>query len=272
MTGVGGIGNQGAFWPFGQAEVLPKSMSGPIEKPAEPASDDPVAEAAQRWAEAREGLENASGSDRHLHVLAERIARQQFDAAVQATHGPMPALQLSGTADPTDVALVVAELAKMPEAHRQQLADNGVTVVVCRNSVTEHLTELQGVQPRGWPPGSTWDDVPGLYAPDTQSVVIATRGHDTPEGARVPETGNGHGSTNLVLHETAHALHAIVGDPQAFLDARQADLAALSDYETQPGEAGIQETFAESYANVFGGNPDYATTHPNLYRYWTENS
>lgn len=179
---------------------------------------------------------------------------------------PMPPVTAAGSANEEDVALVKAELAKIPAEHRQQMAANDVEVVVVRGSVTDYYTELQGVRPRGWPPGKTWDDVPGMCRGKT--VVIATRGHGTPAGAYVPTTGDGHGSYNLVLHESGHALRKITGDSPEFVSARTADMGALSAYQTQAGEAGLDETYAESFANAFGGNPAYARTHPNLYDFW----
>ncbi len=187
--------------------------------------------------------------------------------AAAAAGGPMPAITAHGTADASDVALVRAEMNKMPAQYRQQLKDGGVEVKVVRNSITEYYTDLKGVKPRGWPPGTSWDSVPGVAR--GKEVIIATRGHATALGAQVPLAGNGHGSQNLVLHETAHAIQTLKGASPEFLAARTADLAALDPYQLQAGAAGVSETFAESFANVFGGNSNYPTTHPHLYDYWT---
>jgi hypothetical protein len=184
---------------------------------------------------------------------------------------PMPTVLAGGTANAKDVALVRIELKKMPEKYRQMLMDNNTQFVVVRGSITEYYTDLQGVQPRGWPPGTTWDTVPGAGpSGGNNTVVIAIRGHGTPNGPYVPPTGDGHGSYNLVLHEAAHALPIDLNSAQtqAFRDARTADFGSLSDYQKQAGDAGLQETFAESFANVFGGNANFANTHPNLDRYW----
>jgi hypothetical protein len=180
----------------------------------------------------------------------------------------MPTLIAAGTADQNDVALVEAELAKMPEKYRQAMQDKDAKVVVVRNSVTERLPSLAGTTPRGWPPGKTWDSVPGLYDPSTNDVVIATVGHGTMAGPHVPVAGEGHGSANLVLHESAHAIQGTGMQSPGFGAARNADSAALSSYELQQGDAGLEEAHAESFANVFGGNPNYSTTHQNLANYW----
>jgi len=178
----------------------------------------------------------------------------------------------SGTAD--DVDLVVNELAKMPKALLDALKTNGTKVKVCRGSVTDYLTELRGVKPRGWPPGMTWDSVPGLQQPAKKEVVIATIGH-AGHDAHVPKTNEGHGSANLVIHETAHGVdfsatpHMSSGAP--FNAARTPDLAGLTAYETQPGNAGQEESFAESCARFYANDPASAESTPHLHKYWRDN-
>jgi uncharacterized Zn-binding protein involved in type VI secretion len=182
-------------------------------------------------------------------------------------------LSAGGSADVSDVALVAQELVKFPPHVLQTMIDEGKSVVVCRGSVTDYRADLRGVQPRGWPEGSTWDSVPGAYMGGTNEVVIATTGHGTPEGAHVPQSGEGHGSHNLVLHECGHAVDDRPGGPArsseaAFNQARDADSATLSDYETQPGAAGQEETYAESMARHYGEDSNDAADHPNLHDHW----
>lgn len=184
-------------------------------------------------------------------------------------------VQAGGTGDQSDVNLVVAELQKMPVTALRAMEANGVKVVACRGSVTDFAADLKGVQPRGWPPGATWDSVPGAYMPDRNAVVIATTGHGTTAGAHVPATGEGHGSANLVVHEAAHAVDANVSASinsasPGFNAARTADIAALPAYETQAGAAGQSESYAESAARYYGGSHGSITT-PNLDAYWRDN-
>ena len=175
-----------------------------------------------------------------------------------------------GSGDAADAELVAQELSKMPLSKLEAMERGGVKVVACRGSVTDYLAHLRGVKPRGWPPGSSWDSVPGLYLPSTKEVVIATRGHGTPGGAFVPPMGDGHGSYNLVLHEAAHALDDVVGGSSdaAFLAARQADIGALPPYETQAGVAGPSETYAESIAIKYGGTAAQQAARPNLMKFF----
>ena len=179
----------------------------------------------------------------------------------------------AGSADENDKELVAQELAKLPIEILQRMKDKGIKVKVCRGSVTDYLTDLKGVQPRGWPDGQTWDGVPGTYEPTKNEVVIATVGHDTPAGAHVPASGEGHGSQNLVIHETMHGVD-YTGDGgklsggEEFNKARDDDLGTLSAYESQAGGPGQEETYAESAARYYGGDSNDAANHPNLNNYW----
>lgn len=171
-------------------------------------------------------------------------------------------VDVKGTAGAADKAVVVAELVKIPRAGLEKLVAKKTRVAVCRDSVTEVLTHLKGVAPRGWPPGMTWDSVPGLYDPTTNQVIIATR------GGKVPPTGDGHGSANLVIHETGHAIDEAGGgsDAPEFVAAYDKDKAALPAYEQQAGKAGREEAYAESMARYYGGSSD--RTGPSLAAYW----
>jgi uncharacterized Zn-binding protein involved in type VI secretion len=185
-------------------------------------------------------------------------------------------LQTGGSGDATDEALVAQQLVRMPPGMLQTMLNQNQHVVVCRGSVTDYRADLRGVHPRGWPPGATWDTVPGVFTPDRNEVVIAVIGHGTPEGAHVPRTGEGHGSVNMVIHESTHAVdHAPGGDRSAtdpsFTAAHTADAPGLQPYETQPGTAGQEESYAESAARYYSGDPNDATNHPNLNNYWSTN-
>lgn len=171
-----------------------------------------------------------------------------------------------GSGDVGDSALVAMRLAKFSYPILTRLWNDGTRLVACRGSITDYLTELRGVQPRGWPPGSTWDSVPGIFYPSTNEVVIAIVGHA--EGnPHLPATGEGQGSADMVIHETTHGVDGPqfnLSSSQEFIAARNADLAVLPPYESQPIPAGEQETFAESSAMYATGNGAW----PHLYAYW----
>jgi peptidoglycan hydrolase-like protein with peptidoglycan-binding domain len=179
-------------------------------------------------------------------------------------------VRAGGSATQEDVDAVVGELEKMPLAQLEQMERNGTKVVAARGSVTDARTDLRGVQPRGWPPGKTWDQVPGAFMPDTNEVVVATQAG--PNGSRqVPPTGSSHGSANLVLHEAGHALDYRGGKPSdsaEFQRAYEADRAAMPAYLQQPGNAGREEAYAETLALYLQDPAECRRRYPNLSRYW----
>lgn len=71
-----------------------------------------------------------------------------------------------------------------------------------------------------------------------------------------------------MLHEVGHALDRGKSNSTAFKKARTKDLSALSAYEKQKGKAGLEETFAESYATYYEGNSKAISKTPNLAGYW----
>lgn len=174
----------------------------------------------------------------------------------------------SGTAE--DVAAVIDEVAKLPLLALRQMQANGTKVVACRNSVTDYMPELKGQAPRGWPPGSTWDAVPGLFYPGKNEVVVGTRASAS-GGRVVPPTGEGHGATSLVVHESGHSLDyrggMVSSKDAAFLAAYEADKAKLPPYLQQAPPAGHEEAFAESLSISATHSPQGASM-PNLMAYW----
>jgi hypothetical protein len=179
-----------------------------------------------------------------------------------------------GSGQPSDIDLVIQELDKWPDGVLMALALQNTKVIVCRGSVTDFRTDLKGKAPRGWPPGSSWDTVPGLnfMEGNGNSTVIAIIGHAAGK-PHVPVTGEGHGSVNLILHESGHAFdnvgNSIFRSKDAtFTAARQADVATLSQYESQAPPAGPQECFAESAARFFGNDGTDAAGHPHLHAFW----
>jgi hypothetical protein len=182
-------------------------------------------------------------------------------------------LKVKGSADAADCALVRKELERLPIEMLQAFKDRGASVVVARGSVADYKTDMKDKHPEGWPPGKTWKDVPAGRFGD--EIVIAVIGHGTPAGAHVPKTGEGHGSANAVIHEMFHIIDGD-GDKarskgEEFQKAREADKAALTDYQKQPGIRGERETYAESAARYYSGDPKSATETPHLHKYWEAN-
>jgi hypothetical protein len=78
-----------------------------------------------------------------------------------------------------------------------RMVQNGVKIRLITGKLTDEpeYKELKGVTPRGWEgTGKTWDDIPGVGG----NPVILRIGYSN--------SGEGHGSLNLELHETSHAI------------------------------------------------------------------
>lgn len=190
---------------------------------------------------------------------------------------PTLSVEARGSGDETDVALVRAELAGLPDRLQSDLHARGFRLVACRTAVTDARPDLAGVRPRGWPEGQTWDLVPGAYLPDEKAVVIATVPDPAdPAQRRVPPQGWMHNAFNLVIHETLHADDYLADRLRChnaeFVSARETDFPALHAYEQQDGAAGLEETYAESGSRFFGGDPALGGEWPALTAFWTGRS
>lgn len=219
--------------------------------------------------------------ERHLELGAPTPARPVTGPATVTLTAEAAARQLvtaGGRGTRADVDTVVAELKKLPAVLLVRAHRAGVRVIACRDSVTDHMAALRGVTPRGWPPGSTWDRVPGLYDPASMTVVMAT--HDGARGAserELPDFGYGHGSFNALFHEFGHALdgtNALGHDSRspgfraAYINDAQALLDANHTYLLQPGDAGPEEAYAEMAARYFGRDPSLRGAFPNLHGFF----
>lgn len=108
--------------------------------------------------------------------------------------------------DEAEVAVQhLRDLEAMPRGFHEALADHfgeressGFYIGDRAIPDLDDLGDLRGAQPRGWPPGSTWDTVPGAYHSERRVVACGGGGH-------------GHGATSLAMHEGSHALDDALG-------------------------------------------------------------
>lgn len=212
-----------------------------------------------------------------IEVLAE--VREQHAGALEGLATPAGAnlaAQLvipGGSGTTEDVAAVVKEATGLPDFVAQRFLDEQIRIVACRGSVTDFERDLRGKIPRGWESiGKTWDSVPGAYFGGSRKrVVVATV--ETAGSRVVPDKFAGsHGSDNLVIHESLHGYdycgnHAVLAEP-SYVTARSTDVAGLSAYEKQAGQAGLEETFAETGAQFCAKPDSLAARCPNLSRFW----
>lgn len=142
---------------------------------------------------------------------------------------------------------------QLPQNVRDALARDGVKVVAT-DKVTDLMPELKGQKPRGWPPGSSWDDVDGAYDTTGKRVIVAERQNSTkPHGNDV---------AGLTRHEAGHAVDRLhnFSSQANFKTAYDRESGAVPapdaqalDYFLQSGDAGREETFAETFSINTGG-------------------
>ena len=184
-----------------------------------------------------------------------------------------------GTANKDDAVALAGEAAKLPTDVLRRLSAKGATLVAARGNVPDVIPDLKGVQPNGWPPGMTWDNVPGVYHSSSKQIVACT--HEKDGKRKVLETGVeitvdgqkvSHGSFSVVLHEAGHGLDfngfndgkqemtAELSSKALFTNRRNKDVsdnkikAPRDNYYLQNSPWGERETFAESTARFFGGD------------------
>ncbi len=158
-------------------------------------------------------------------------------------------------------------LEAIPIATRNALAAAGYRVVVGEN-LTAILPHLQGQTPRGWPPGSSWNQTDGAQDQDRRIVAIGARRLQAGPGGRSVWVDNDRAG-GVVRHEVGHALNVALGGGRGQLFSNSAEFQADYDrdlrdmtqahrqqlaYLLQPGAGGRDETFAEVTASLFGGS------------------
>lgn len=155
-----------------------------------------------------------------------------------------------------NINIIKRNLDKLPKSILSVLSAKGVKIVAVKDSVTEYLTHLKGVHPRGWPLGKTWDNVAGAH--DSGVVVIATSG-------KFPTS-----TFNMPLHEIGHGYDYAKGYLSRESSFKEVSSSILpgSKYFSQGGNAGLSEKFAESFSHYYGG---YAKISPKASSYWRNN-
>jgi len=153
--------------------------------------------------------------------------------------------------------VVTKQIDAYPEKVKIALKERGITFNAGLKT-TEMYPELKGVHPRGWPSGTTWDSVDGLFDPKTKAISVSEtyRPIRKKEFVRV----SGKNTVGVLNHETGHgfdkSISAVYSDTSEFVLAYSKDVRAL----TQKGmrEKGLQyyrrrsEAFAEVFADIMG--------------------
>ncbi|KOA19693.1 hypothetical protein CLHOM_17820 [Clostridium homopropionicum DSM 5847] len=146
-----------------------------------------------------------------------------------------------------EVNKMIGRIEKIPSLILKELYKKNVNIILTNTNITEvkEYEYLKGVTPRGWEEtGKTWDDVPGAGG----KPVVARIGYSDP--------GEAHGSVNLELHETAHAIDAYVfnnisssEEYKAIWRKEVVNLFGNEAYFVNYSEEYFAETFAMYYLN-----------------------
>lgn len=209
-----------------------------------------------------------------LYNTAEEEAPQGFE--------PEPALQLEARSEiSADFRSELNEaISKMPDPVRKTLARAGVSIKT-GHKIIDVQPDLAGIQPRGWPEGTTWDNADGVFFRAKNEVSVAE--YYKPFWSQLyARTDRGAGT---LLHESGHAFDAALGGASkqpSFVRMYSNDVANLSlddiklvPYYTQSGNAGPEEAFAEIFAQNLVGGPggagrDIRRYFPNVTKYVAE--
>jgi len=201
------------------------------------------------------------------------VTRVGIEQNITLTHGRMTTIagklkglddmQLSwhGTLTEQFKNEVIDSLALVPGPIRLALKDAGISVVAAER-LTLGFPDLAGMQPRGWPPGSTWDHAEGVMHGGTKQIGIAQNLYKMSTTQVVASSR----VQSVLLHETGHAVDfyssaGYISNDAAYLHAYTADVStinALPDqvaqlgYFLQAGQAGPQECWAECFAAALG--------------------
>jgi len=171
----------------------------------------------------------------------------------------------AGTAIP-HAQLVRDAYQAMTQRRRTVVEDAGIRIVAARR-ITDEMPQWQGVTPRGYPPGMTWDHASGTTTRDGRIIIpqetLVGTGADARWKPLSEELTRG-----ALSHEIAHVLDRVLGvsQQQRFRAAWAADIARAAQqvpadleaardlaYFSQAIPAGPIESWAEIVARLDGG-------------------
>lgn len=153
---------------------------------------------------------------------------------------------------------IVRALAKLPPATVNALERSGYKLSLSK-TVTQAVPAARQQQVRGYEKHATWDSVYGMFNRTTREVVMAEFAEGNAGSAKGLVTLNNETRRQGILrHEIGHAVDQYLGNfshTPEFKRLYQRGLASVSKpeekvlfYYAQPGDAGLEETFAELFA------------------------
>lgn len=232
------------------------AMREKVKQWAAEAKIDPKAEPAIKSAVSKSIRVPAFEGEKVSAVLDRAIRKVEFayatprenETAEEFAHRHYPELKDSGVVVQGDANMghaireFVSDAATMAPVIKA-LSAKGAKTYVGDAPITklDHLQTAEGEEVRGWPPGSKWEQVGGVYDRDTGATIV----------------GNGNtGSANVIAHENGHAIgHLLdIDNSKELIEFHKRHFDKLQPYLQQDGAggfAGRQELFAESVATYY---------------------
>jgi len=194
----------------------------------------------------------------HAGVVPVRVAES---AAINGTE--LPLREVSEVSDAFRQE-VLSAMETIPPVIWRHLRRTGLRVELAE-FVIDAAPSLQGVHPRGWPEGMTWENTDAVHLPKQRQLVIAEKLRN-----RKGQVVSGTRAVGVLRHELGHAFDVIADTPEqyysaspGFLCACELDLSRMSDaccrqlaYYRQSNASGRQEAFAEAFGILLGEGSD----------------
>jgi SPP1 gp7 family putative phage head morphogenesis protein len=204
-----------------------------------------------------------------MHAEDSVAVHQAITKGIEKIKNPV-LVNMDDSATPQFMQVVTKAYEAMPAKVKDLLEESGTTIKV-GDFVTNIKPDLKGVAPRGWPEGSTWDNVTGFH--NRPDKVVAVSEYYRPMGTPL-SLKESYNPVGTLYHEIGHALdHGFadkttlkVSETSYFLEAYQKDVKMLKKrlgdqggiydgtihYLLQSGEAGPQEAVAELISAILG--------------------
>ena len=189
----------------------------------------------------------AEGKSLGVPLSEEQLGIQFNNKQIEMLVDDLVLLPDNNSYDKASAAEMISTISRINPVILTFLTENNLKIKLFDNSLTDvpGFQDLKGTVPRGWNNGLTWDDVPGGCLP---TLAVAKIG--------ASQTGMGHSSVNLELHELGHLFernYESLRNNQMYYTAWQEEAPIL-----MPGRQYFKdyqdEFFAEAFAMYYYGN------------------
>jgi hypothetical protein len=157
----------------------------------------------------------------------------------------------------------IRQLANVPAPILKAYAEAGGKIRIGLGGFPDidSMQAFKGVMPRGWPQGSSWDQVNGGFNPQSKTAMIGVGN----------KKSAGSGSVATILHELGHGVDSVkIGAPHTtnpeYLKIHDRYKPFVDAYEQHP-----EEFFAESFARMHASKKSRTAMmnkYPDMYRHF----